>query len=196
MNASNERLEFLGDSILGCITADYLYNRFPNEDEGFLTRVRSKLVDTKALSTFAKLLGLSEHILMSRHLQNLDGRNREKTFENAFEAWLGAIYLDCGLDYARQFVLMVFDTLVDWPAVLTDTNFKEQALRYCQHNNCKPPEYTVISVNGPPHNRMFDVSVKISNVTGKGNDSQKKGAEQKAAKEALRQLSQNKNKNI
>ena len=189
MIESNERLEFLGDAILSCITADYLYKKFPDEDEGFLTRVRSKLVDTKALSTFAKKLGLGNYVIMSRHLQSLDGRNREKMHENVFEAWVGAIYLDTNLEYARKFILNVFNTLVDWDAVLMDTNYKDQMLKYCQMNKMAHPEYVVLRSIGPPHNRTYEVALKVGGKTlGTGIKQQKKGAEQQAAFESLRSL--------
>jgi len=131
MIESNERLEFLGDAILSCITADFLYKKFEDQEEGFLTRVRSTLVDTKALCTFSKKLDLGSYVLMSRHLSSLDSRNKEKMLENAFEAWIGAIYLDMGLLYSRKFVLSVFEKFVCWEAVLKDTNYKDQILRYC-----------------------------------------------------------------
>jgi len=189
MIESNERLEFLGDAILSCITADFLYKKFPCEDEGFLTRVRSKLVDTKALSTFAKMLGLGNHVIMSRHLQSLDGRNREKMHENIFEAWVGAIYLDTNLEYARKFILNVFNTLVDWDAVLTDTNYKDQILKYCQVKKMGHPQYVVLRSSGPPHNRTYEVALTIDGKTiGTGVKQQKKGAEQQAAFESLRAL--------
>ena len=93
MFESNERLEFVGDAVLSNITAFYLYNKFPQEDEGFLTKKRSKLVDTKALSNYARKKNLGQHMLMSRHLIQMDGRNRDKMLENVMEALIGAIYL-------------------------------------------------------------------------------------------------------
>lgn len=189
MIESNERLEFLGDAILSCITADFLYKKFPDEDEGFLTRVRSKLVDTKALSTFSKKMGLGDHVIMSRHLQSLDGRNREKMHENVFEAWIGAIYLDTNLEYARKFIHNVFATLVDWRVLLVDTNYKDQILKYCQTHKLAHPEYVVVKSMGPPHDRTYEVALKVDGkILGTGIKQQKKGAEQQAALESLRAL--------
>lgn len=186
MIESNERMEFLGDAILSCITADFLYKKYPAEDEGFLTRVRSKLVDTKALSTFAKKLGLGNYVIMSRHLKSLDERNREKMHENVFEAWVGAIYLDTNLEYARKFILRVFDTHVDWKAVTTDTNYKDQMLRYCQTSKMSNPEYKVLKSSGPPHDRTYRVGLMIGDrLIGEGVHQQKKAAEQQAALESL-----------
>jgi len=195
MIESNERLEFLGDAILSCITADFLYKKYPAEDEGFLTRVRSKLVDTKDLSTFAKKLGLGNHVIMSRHLQSLDERNREKMHENIFEAWIGAIYLDTNLEYARKFILHVFGTHVDWKAVTTDTNYKDQVLRHCQNAKMSNPEYKVLESSGPPHNRTYRVGLTIdSKVMGEGVHQQKKAAEQQAALESLMILTRRRRK--
>jgi len=189
MLESNERLEFLGDAILSCITADYLYKKFPDRDEGFLTRVRSKLVDTKALSSFARRLEFEKHILMSRHLKGLDERNKEKLLENTFEAWIGAIYLDTNLEYARKFVLHVFDTMVNWKDVLQDTNYKDQVTKHCQLNRLGIAEYVVVHTEGPPHDRIFTVHLLVNKkVCGIGITKQKKSAEQVAAKNALVKL--------
>jgi len=186
MIESNERLEFLGDSVLGLITADFLYKKFPDKDEGFLTTIRSKLVNTNALSNFAEKLGLEQHILMSKHLQRLDKRNKINMLENAFEALIGAIYEDTNLEYARKFILNVFSTFVDWETLLIDTNYKDQMLRFCQTKKLSQPEYEVVSTSGPAHDRSFVVQVLIGGeVYGKGEKKQKQAAEQSAARQAL-----------
>jgi ribonuclease-3 len=189
MMESNERLEFLGDSVLGMTVASFLYSKYPKEDEGFLTRTRSKLVDTKALSTFAIKLGFGERILMSRHLQGLGDRNKEKMLENAFEAWIGAIFLDMGLDYARKFILDVFEKHVEWDNVLTDTNYKDQILRFCQARGHDLPVYEVIDTSGPPHDRSFRVRILIGTTAyGEGCGKRKQVGEQAAAKQALSRI--------
>ena len=188
MMESNERLEFLGDSIISCITATYLYQKY-TEDEGFLTRIRSKLVDTRALSNFAKKINLENNILMSKHLQSLDGRNKEKMLENAYEAWVGAIFLDMGLEYARKFVIGIYEEHVDWNEIVKDTNYKDQILRYCQSENLEMPVYTIIKTEGPPHDRNFTIGINIGGTDhGVGTGKQKKEGEQSAAKMALRNL--------
>ena len=192
MMESNERLEYLGDSVISMVTADYLYHKYPKEEEGFLTRVRSKLVDTNALSKFALKIGLNKYILMSKHLQSLDKRNKEKMLENAYEAWIGAIYLDLGIDYARKFIHDQYEKHVEWDKVVEDTNYKDQILRYCQSNNMELPVYNVIGQEGPPHNRIFTIQLQISDkVYSQGKGPQKKIGEQIAAQNTLKQINNN-----
>ena len=160
MYESNERLEFVGDAVLSNITAFYLYNKFPDKDEGFLTKKRSKLVDTKALSNYARKKDLGKHMLMSRHLVQMDGKNREKMLENVMEALIGAIYIDLGIEHVTTFVHNLFDNLTDWNEVLRDTNFKDQILRYCQTNALELPTYEINKTDGPPHDRTFEMIVQ------------------------------------
>ena len=192
MYESNERLEFVGDAVLSNITAFYLYNKFPDKDEGFLTKKRSKLVDTKALSNYARKKDLGKHMLMSRHLVQMDGKNREKMLENVMEALIGAIYIDLGIEHVTTFVHNLFDNLTDWNEVLRDTNFKDQILRYCQTNALELPTYEINKTDGPPHDRTFEMKIVVGGkVLGIGSGKKKGDAEQKAAHQSLLYLKNN-----
>ena len=107
----NERLEFLGDSVLGLIIASYLYHRYPDNDEGFLTRLKIKLVNGVQLAKLARSIDLGKYILMSNHVQNIKGRDSQKILEDAFEAFLAAIFKDLGFDAVNSFVLRIIETL-------------------------------------------------------------------------------------
>ena len=186
MFESNERLEFVGDAVLSNITAFYLYNKFPQEDEGFLTKKRSKLVDTKALSNYARKKNLGQHMLMSRHLIQMDGRNRDKMLENVMEALIGAIYIDLGIEHVTNFVHNLFDNLTNWEEVLRDTNYKDRILRFCQTNSMELPLYEINSVEGPPHDRTFEMKIVVGGkILGFGSGKKKGDAEQKAAQQSL-----------
>lgn len=190
MTQSNERMEFLGDSILSGITALYLYNRFPDRDEGFLTKTRSKLVDTKALSGYARKLDLGKHLLMSRRLLKLNGGDKDKMLENCMEALIGAIYLDLGLPHATKFVTDLFDNKTDWDLVLLDTNYKDQLLRHCHAQGYEHPVYEIVNTEGPSHDKTFTVRVIVSGKeSGLGTAKRKGDAEQNAAKRAIAQVS-------
>ena len=131
----------------------------------------------------------NDHILMSKHLQSLDKRNKEKMLENAYEAWIGAIYLDLGIDHARKFIHDQYEKHVEWDKVVQDTNYKDQILRYCQSHNMELPVYTQTHQEGPPHNRIFTIQLQINGkVYSEGKGPQKKMGEQIAAQNALKIL--------
>jgi ribonuclease-3 len=188
----NERLEFLGDSVLGLIVANYLYHKYPDQDEGFMTRVKTKLVNGAQLAKLAKQINLGEHILMSNHVQNIKGRNSQKILEDAFEALLAAIFKDLGFDAADNFVINLINTL-DFSEVLLEDNYKDLLLKYTQSRfkNCTP-EYTLIGTEGPPHNRTFTLRVVINGIHyEQGTAKSKKQAEQNAAEKTLKKLNNN-----
>ena len=192
MFESNERLEFVGDAILSTVTAVYLYKKFPDKDEGFLTKTRSKLVDTKALSNYARKKRLGDHMLMSRHLIQMNGKDKDKMLENVMEAVIGAIYLDLGLDHATKFVHNLFDNMTDWDIVLQDSNFKDQILRYCQLNGLELPVYEIVKTEGPPHERTFEMKVLVGGrIVGTGWGKKKTNAEQQAAQQGMLFLNKN-----
>jgi len=179
----NERLEFLGDSVLSLIVANFLYHKYPDCDEGFLTRIKTKLVNGTQLAKLAKQINLGNYILMSNHVQNIKGRDSQKILEDAFEALLAAIFNDLGFDAVNSFVLNIIETL-DFNEILVEDNYKDLLLKYAQHDKFKPttPEYTLISTDGPPHNRTFTVAVVINGVQHcQGPGKSKKQAEQIAA---------------
>jgi len=179
----NERLEFLGDSVLSLIVANFLFHKYPDQDEGFLTRIKTKLVNGTQLAKLAKKIDLGKYILMSNHVQNIKGRDSQKILEDAFEALLAAIFNDLGFDAVNSFVLNIIDTL-DFDEILIEDNYKDLLLKYAQHDKIKPstPEYTLIGTEGPPHNRIFTVAVVINGVQHcQGTGKSKKQAEQIAA---------------
>jgi ribonuclease-3 len=179
----NERLEFLGDSVLSLIVANFLYHKYPDRDEGFLTRIKTKLVNGTQLAKLAKQINLGNHILMSNHVQNIKGRDSQKILEDAFEALLAAIFNDLGFDAVNSFVLNIIETL-DFNEILVEDNYKDLLLKYAQHDKIKPttPDYTLLSTDGPPHNRTFTVAVVINGVQHcQGTGKSKKQAEQIAA---------------
>jgi len=186
----NERLEFLGDSVLSLIVANYLFHKYPDRDEGFLTRIKTKLVNGTQLAKLAKTINLGKYILMSNHVENIKGRDSQKLLEDAFEALLAAIFNDLGFDAVNSFVLNIIESL-DFNEILIEDNYKDTLLKYAQHLKVKPctPEYTLISTEGPPHNRMFTVAVMMNgNMYCQGTGKSKKQAEQIAAFLTLTEL--------
>jgi ribonuclease-3 len=187
---SNERLEFLGDAVLGAVVAERLYSRFPAHDEGFLTRMRANLVNGQALAGYARSLGLGRIILMSDNAAQGEGRDNPTILADAFEAVVGALYLDQGFDAARRFVLRVLDREVDLDEVAGQrSNHKSLLLEYAQARGWGQPAYVVVSEEGPSHERRFTVEVLVDNIPrGQGSARSKKQAEQVAAEEALQVL--------
>ena len=187
---SNERLEFLGDAVLGAAVADRLYRHFGDRDEGFLTRTRAHLVNGKALASYAETLGLGALVLLSDNMHATGGRHNTTILADAFEAIVGALYLDRGFEAARQFVDRVLDVCVDLDAVAERrTNYKSQLLEYVQARQMGQPSYTVLDETGPSHDRRFTVAAVVDGaVLGHGVANAKKAAEQAAARKALAAL--------
>lgn len=182
----NERLEFLGDSVLGIITAEYLFINHRDFPEGELTKVRSALVCEKALFNFATELGLGEYLFLGKGEANTGGRERPSILADAFEALIAAIYLDGGMEQAKAFVLR-FIKKAQNEAIEVNTDYKTKLQEIIQKNPEERVEYVIIDETGPDHDKRFIVGVKLnSNIIGKGEGRSKKQAEQLAAKEALR----------
>lgn len=184
---SNERLEYLGDSLLNFIVAEYLYHHYPERDEGLLTRVRAGLVNGVALAEYSRWLGLGAFIRMSPDMERAGGRDNESILADTFEAVVGAIYLDSGHEAARSFIhRCIFERIdVNDVAVRRD-NYKSLLLEFAQARSWEQPSYRVIMEDGPAHARTFTVEVIINGrVLGRGEASSKKKAEQQAASLAL-----------
>ncbi len=182
---SNERLEFLGDSVLSIVVSDYLYKNI-NVPEGDLTKMRASLVCEKSLFVFAKEIHLGEFILLGKGEENTGGRERPSILSDAFEAVIAAIYLDGGIEHAAKHILrfMPEDIKRTKKPVLSD--FKTLLQEVVQKNPEEKVEYVLIGEEGPDHNKRFVVEVCLnSQVIGKGKGRSKKEAEQLAAKEAL-----------
>jgi len=182
----NERFEFLGDSVLGMNTALYLFNKYPEEPEGELTKMRSSLVCTGALCERARAIGLGAELRLGHGEESGGGRDRDSILADAFEAVIGAIYLDSGEESARKFIQkFVFDAERGGEWSVTD--YKTTLQEIVQKNRGELLSYRVIESNGPDHERSFTVEVMInSNHIGTGHGHSKKEAEQMAAKEALK----------
>ncbi len=181
---SNERLEFLGDSVLGIITAENFYMNYKNLPEGDLTKLRAATVCEKSLSEFARQIDLGKHLLLGRGEICTEGFKRPSILADAFEALIAAIYLDGGMDAAKGFVLKYIED-----AIKKHRGFKDHKTvlqEVIQRNPGEIIEYVLVGESGPDHDKRFEVEVHLnSNVIGRGVGTSKKKAEQLAAKEAL-----------
>ena len=186
----NQRLEFLGDSVLGLILSRALYEKFPDADEGVLTKSRAKLVNAASLAAHGRTLGLGEHLILSRGEENTGGRERTSALTDAFEALLGAIFMDGGFDAAREFVLREFAAEIrelDLPAGIDNPKGELQELLQAQ--SPVAPEYEFIAASGPDHDRVFECAVKHAGAElARGTGKSKKAAESAAALAALEKL--------
>ncbi|KZK73702.1 MAG: ribonuclease III [Pelodictyon luteolum] len=184
---SNQRLEFLGDSVLGLIISEYLYRRFPDGAEGELSSYRAKIVNGKSLAGFARSLDLGQHLIIGESADQQRIRTSTSTLADAFEALTGAIYLDRGLEAVREFIE---EHIIDSPAfdamVSTENNHKSRLIEHTQSNQLPPPVYTVLSEEGAEHEKTFTVEVSCDGrPLGRGTALRKKDAEQLAAAEAM-----------
>ncbi len=187
---SNERLEFLGDSVLNLVIGEYLFNKFPNEEEGFLTKVRAKLVNRNALSLVAENMNLAEFLILSSSLPKSITHNSKSMLSDALEALIGAIYLDKGIEACKQFIQKrILEPALKNGDHLIDENYKSQLLEYAQANKLAIPVYQIISEEGPHHDKTFTAEVIIGEkVLGEGKGKSKKEAEQNAAQVALKRV--------
>lgn len=180
----NERLEFLGDSVLGFITAEYLFEHYKGKPEGELTKKRAYAVCEKTLFGYAEKIGLGDMILLGRGEEMTGGRHRPSVVSDAFEALIAAIYLDGGIEKATEFVLPFIEVATETKPVFKD--YKSTLQEVLQQNPTEKFEYIVTDEKGPDHNKEFTVEIHMnSNVIGVGKGSSKKKAEQEAAKSAL-----------
>ncbi|MDC6465076.1 ribonuclease III [bacterium] len=184
--ASNERLEFLGDAVLGSCVADYIYHKYPKSDEGFLTQLRSKMVSRNNLNQVADKLGLGELIIA-----NIDSKQRINSVKgNALEALVGAIYLDRGIDYCVKFIYkLVESNLIDVDRLSkVDENYKSQLIEFGQKSR-QEVAFTTVSEEGKGYEKQFVVQVKVGDkILGQGKGRSKKLAEQAAAQQAIKKL--------
>ena len=183
---SNERLEFLGDSILGAVVADYIFRNCTSMPEGELTKLKASLVCEKALCGFSRELGVGDYLRLSRGEQNSGGRTRSSILADAFEAIIAAIYLDGGMEEARKFLLRFTVPLMNAPRPKAFRDYKTVLQEIVQQNPEEHIEYVLVGESGPDHNKHFVMEVHLNhNVIGKGGGHSKKEAEQQAAREAL-----------
>lgn len=201
---SYERLEYMGDRVVKLIVSSYLFIRYPHEDEGFMTRLQTKIEDKKNLSYFSKHLGLGKYFIISKQIESLNGRSLDKIHEDVFEAMMGALWFSNGFDTCCLLLLNLLETLIDYSDKLyCDNNYKDNLLRYHHKQKWKFPVYHMINYDGPPHKRIYIMGVENPNISqnnkqkflanknykdlcisfGLGNS--KKEGEQKSAKMAL-----------
>ena len=187
----NERLEFLGDSVLSCVVSEYLFARFPDTPEGELSTMRAALVQSQALASYSRSLGVGDFLYLGKGEEKNNGRERQSTLENAFEAIVAAIYLDAGVrgfDVVKGFVLPIIEAkLSDDNFVLNHTDAKTELQQLIQQVEGDFLEYKTVDEQGPDHDKLFTVVAMLnSNVIGHGKGRSKREAEQNAALEALR----------
>lgn len=189
--SSNERLEFLGDSVISFIVSQNLYNKYPNFDEGILTNLRSLLVNTKSLALCAKELNFGNYMLLSKGEEESRGRQNQSLLADSFEAFIGALFLDQGTEVVSDFLSLVLlpkaDLYVKTKAFKDPKSLLQEKV---QSQKQTSPLYKVVSEQGPAHAKIFTVGAYVDNILmGKGEGKSKQEAEENAAKEALIALS-------
>ena len=185
---SNERLEFLGDSVLGMLVAEYLYRTFPDRPEGELTRMRADMVCEKTLAAVANKIGLGEHLLLGHGEEQGGGRNRDSILADAVESVIAACFLDGGLEAALKFVQQFI--LVEVPVSrLNNADYKTALQELVQQKKNQVLSYALTGQSGPDHDKVFAVEVSLNGtVVGCGTGRSKKRAEQDAARAAIEKL--------
>ena len=209
IDKSPELLEFLGDVVTNTCIVNHLYDRFPTEQEGFLTRLKTNLISTVWYSKFARYMGLQKYLIISKHVEEVgNGRNSDKILENVFESFMGALFKDFstipsvytqklgllsgpGFEVCEKLVTHLLQKLIDFDDLCkNDTNYKDILQRHFQALYQTTPNYIEICVEGPPNNRIFTMAVLDINSKqiGKGIGNSKKKAEQLASLDALKML--------
>jgi ribonuclease-3 len=188
--ASNERLEFLGDAVLGLVIAQKLYMDFPLSSEGQLTRFRAALVRRETLALIAAEIKLGDCLLLGRGEESGGGREKTANLAGAFEALIASIYLDQGLEVTRTFILKLFGPEIHKQArEVAGTDYKSQLQEIMQAQQQHTPTYHLIEASGPDHARQFTIEVNIGDtVLGRGSGKSKKIAEMEAARVAIEKL--------
>lgn len=182
----NERLEFLGDSVLSIVVSDYIYKNCPELPEGELTKLRASLVCEKSLYEFAKKIDLGKYLILSKGERNNGGADRPSILSDAFEALIAAIYIDGGIEPVSKHILNFVIPAIKNSKKKKINDYKTTLQEIIQKNPGEKLEYVLVKESGPDHNKHFVVEVHLnSNVIGKGGGRSKKEAEQQAAREAL-----------
>ncbi len=189
--SSNERLEFLGDSIISFVISQHLYKRFPDFNEGILTNMRSLLVNTKSLAEIGAELEFGNYLKLSKGEEDSKGRQNQSLLANCFEAFVGALFLDNGIENTESFLMKVFEEKIE--ALAKSSSYKDPKSLLQEHLQSKKrgsPIYRVLKELGPAHSKTFVVGVSSKEVLlGTGDGKSKQEAEEKAAEEALESLS-------
>ncbi len=190
LNFDNQRLEFLGDAVIQIIITTYLYNHFPIQKEGELTKLRASIVQRSTLALFANTISLNDFLFMGKGELDSKGNERESTLCDVFEALIGAIYLDSNLTEAEKVFMNIFNPIYDnISTLIEDDNPKGTLQEHTQKKLNSKPDYSITNMEGPQHNPTYIVDVKINgNIVGTGKGANKKIAEAEAAKSALKNL--------
>lgn len=187
---NNERLEFLGDAVLDLIVGEYLFNKFKTSDEGILSKIRASLVNEQGFTMIARTIRLGEYIYISAAEENNNGRDKPSLLSNAFEAVIGAIYLEAGLEKAREISVALIEEChpkIDLDSLSKDFKTALQELTQATHGIT--PTYEMIDASGPDHKKEFVIAVTLDGKTiAKAKGRSKKDAQQKAAQIALKEL--------
>ncbi len=189
-----ERLEYLGDSVIRLIVAEYLYNRYPEQDEGFLTKLKTKIENNESLAKLSRILGLNEYMIVSKHV-DLNGARTEEdigVLGDVFEAFVGALFLDsgCDLNLCKLFIIKLIETHIDIASLLfNEDNYKDMLLKYFHRMKWQDPVYDTLDTKeiGDNKKKSFVMCIKDNNnkIVGKGEGPSKKKGEQLAARQAL-----------
>lgn len=192
---SYERLEYMGDAVLNKVAAHYLFHRYPNQQEGFLTTLRTKLVRSETLCRLAIKMKLQKYLLISKYVEEkCNGRKNPKILEDLFESLIGAMYLDFGPEngkgdiYCMKFIIKIFETFIDITRMIrVEDNYKKVLLEYYQPRFRTEPKYKIISMRGPTSNREYTMAAlsPTGEIVGIGTDKKKREAENIASKQAL-----------
>jgi len=190
---SYERLEFLGDSVLHLILADYLFKRYEGENEGFMTRLRTKIENGSTLAHLCRTIGLNKYILLSRYMEQNDGRDKMSILEDAFEAFIASLFLEGGFEPCKKFVIKIIEEEIDFAQLLYhETNYKDLLLQYFHKMRWEDPTYGNLNIMGSDYKKKFLMYAKrrkhpkdVGDVIGFGEESSKKKGQQEAARQAL-----------
>jgi len=192
---NNERLEFLGDAVLDLIVGEYLFKKFPKEAEGILSKIRAAIVNEDGFTKLAKEINLGEHLYLSSAEENNKGREKSSLLSNAFEALIGAIYLDSNLEKAKDVAIKLIEKSydnIDSSSLCKD--YKTTLQEYTQAIYGVTPQYKLIDAIGPDHDKIFEVSISLNDrVIANAKGKSKKSAQKEAAKLALEKLKKENN---
>ena len=185
--SSNERLEFLGDSIISFVISSYLFSKFPQFNEGILTNIRSLLVNTKSLAEIARNLDIGKHLKLSKGEEDSKGRENQSLLADGFEAFVGSLFLDSGIEKTEEFIIEIFGPMAqDLSKGKSFKDPKSLLQEYIQGKKQNSPLYKVLKEIGPAHAKIFVVGVYVGNsMLGKGEGKSKQDAEENAAQQAL-----------
>ena len=195
-DTSYETLEFLGDRVLKLAVSHYLLERYPKQDEGFMTRLQTKIEDKKNLAIMSKEMGLGKYFIICKQIENMNGRHSDKIHEDVFEAFLCALYQSNGWEPCLYLIVNLLETLIDYSDKLyCDNNYKDRLLRYHHQNKWPSPQYSVVYIEGQPPKRKYIMGLEHNNSSNTSNTKDKyvsygvsnikKLGEQNAAKMAL-----------